>query len=100
MTAPGVIFTDEISRKEGYHLSEIMKAVYEKNYALNSLKHVFVLDIKNANTKGLLRKKIYTDINSLGYPGPEKEGKFGDGVPPSTRLSWALKSERSWHILF
>lgn len=35
-----------------------MKALYEKNYALTSLKHVFALDIKNADTKGLGRRYI------------------------------------------
>ncbi|KAJ5359138.1 uncharacterized protein N7496_011551 [Penicillium cataractarum] len=81
MTGPGVIFTDEMFRKDGHHPSEIMKAVYWKDFAQTSLKHVFVLDIKNPNTKSIVRK-IYKEGNSLGYPDPRLQGRVWEWGTP------------------
>lgn len=58
-----------------------------------------LFDIKNTNTEGLGRY-LYTGANSLIYPGTEKEGRIWKWGTPNTRHSWALKLERSWHILF
>jgi hypothetical protein len=82
MTAPGAIFTDEMFRKEDYHPSEIMRAVYEKNFTLTSLRHIFVLDIENSDTRGLIKKKIYTGANSLSYPDPEQPGRVWERGTP------------------
>jgi hypothetical protein len=69
-------------RKEDYHPSEIMKAVYEKHFTLTSLRHIFVLDIENSDTRGLIKKKIYTGANSLSYPDPEQPGRVWERATP------------------
>jgi hypothetical protein len=51
---------------------EITKAVYEENFLLASLRHIFVLDIRNSDTRGLIKKGIHTTANSLSYPDPEQ----------------------------
>lgn len=40
------------------------------------------LTSKNADTKGLLRKKTYTDANFLGYPDAEKQGTIWEWGTP------------------
>ncbi|KAJ6013903.1 hypothetical protein N7540_008494 [Penicillium herquei] len=71
IVAPGVFFIEQMFRKSGPFASEISRLLYRKHFALESLKHVFLLNIINLDTKGLVTDHIYASHNNLVWPDPE-----------------------------
>lgn len=56
-TAEGVVFLEDLNRPKGSQypfISEITKAVYEKDFNIETLRHVFVADVANAETRGFI----------------------------------------------
>ncbi|KAF3387699.1 hypothetical protein F1880_000901 [Penicillium rolfsii] len=56
-TAEGVVFLEDVNRPKGSQypfISEITKAVYEKNYKIETLRYVFVADVANTVTRGFI----------------------------------------------
>ncbi|KAJ5891758.1 uncharacterized protein N7473_007986 [Penicillium subrubescens] len=56
-TAEGVVFLEDVNRPKGSQypfISEITKAVYEKDYNIETLRYVFVADVANAVTRGFI----------------------------------------------
>ncbi|KAJ5467539.1 hypothetical protein N7475_005291 [Penicillium sp. IBT 31633x] len=69
-TGPGVVFIDDIfrsTRSEDPYISEYTKAIYKMNYPLDSLRHVVVPNVNEANTISCVRE-VYKSREGLCYP--------------------------------
>lgn len=56
-TAQGVVFLEDVNRPEGSQfpfISELTKAIYEKDFDIDTLRYVFVTDIANPVTRGFI----------------------------------------------
>jgi hypothetical protein len=56
-TAESVVFLEDLNRPKGSQcpfISEITKAVYEKDFNIETLRYVFVADVANAETRGFI----------------------------------------------
>lgn len=56
-TAQSVIFLEDVNRPEGSQfpfISEITKAIYEKDFNIDTLRYVFVTEIANPGTRGFI----------------------------------------------
>ncbi|KAJ5595351.1 uncharacterized protein N7459_001559 [Penicillium hispanicum] len=70
-TGPGLIFIEDMERGKGSDdpwISEITKAIYEKDFSIESLRSVFVLMVINADTKDFVTKHLYSAANGLCWP--------------------------------
>ncbi|KAJ5272932.1 hypothetical protein N7478_008057 [Penicillium angulare] len=70
-TGPGVIFVEVINRMAGndFYISDLMKLVYEQNFPLNGLKHIFAVSVKNTDTTDCYQKicqKHGIDFRAMG----------------------------------
>lgn len=67
----GVVFLDDIARASNFggpQISELTQAIYTDSYPIDTLKHVFVIDIANRVTRTLIETQIYTQENGLSWP--------------------------------
>ncbi|KAJ5728713.1 uncharacterized protein N7483_003221 [Penicillium malachiteum] len=80
IVAPGAIFIEQMFRKSGPFASEISRLMYCKHFSIESLKHIFLLNIINPDTKGLVTTQIYAPHNGLAWPDPEPR-VWGRGTP-------------------
>jgi len=70
-TGPGVIFIDEVKRKDESvpPISQVTQAFYEKDFAMSTLRYVFVTYAINADTfDNFIRRQLYTARNNLQWP--------------------------------
>lgn len=69
--AKGAIFITNIERNLGAPrpwISELLKAVYESRFPLQTLRHIFVTVVVNEDTKHLVKDLLYTDERGLSWP--------------------------------
>ncbi|KAJ5358464.1 uncharacterized protein N7496_010877 [Penicillium cataractarum] len=66
--ADGSLFIMTMFRASGYHASEIAQALYTRAYPIETLKHVFAIDVANEDTRTFIKRQIYTDGNGLAWP--------------------------------
>jgi hypothetical protein len=55
--AQGVVFLEDVNRPRGSgfpYISEITKAIYEKDFNIDTLRYVFVTDVANPITRGFI----------------------------------------------
>ncbi|KAJ5599416.1 hypothetical protein N7450_000483 [Penicillium hetheringtonii] len=85
----GMLFLSWISRPdepcEDPYTAEIAKAVYEKDFPLDTLKRVFVTHIINEDTRDLLNRLIIENSEMMGiqsweYPEPEFSALLGTRI--------------------
>ncbi|KAJ5640966.1 hypothetical protein N7528_000591 [Penicillium herquei] len=69
--APGAVFIEQIFRNDGPFSSEISRLMYGQHFPPESLKHVFILNVINPNTKPLIADQIYGPHNGLQWPDTE-----------------------------
>lgn len=55
---PGGIFVDSMFRKNGFYVSEVLKAIYEEYFVLERLKTVMVVD-SPVKTKEFVKNQLY-----------------------------------------
>lgn len=92
-TGPGVIFLEAINRvKDSPNppVSEISKALYEVDNDIDSLKHVYTVDVRNRETQPFVIHKLYTPEHGLDptnpvmhewmYGTPEYQGILGTRI--------------------
>lgn len=75
-TGPGIIVMDNIYREPWSatpKVAYVAKAIYESQFPLGSLKHVFVTRIMNVNTERFVRERLYTENNNLTWPKTDTE---------------------------
>lgn len=67
-TGPGMILIDDIRRAktDAPRISQITQAVYERDYSISSLRHVFVLSVISDVTETFLRRRLY-EANGLQW---------------------------------
>lgn len=58
---PGNVFILAMFRASGYYGSQIAHVLYEKQYPINTLDHIFVIDVVNDNTTALLEEQFYAN---------------------------------------
>lgn len=59
--APGNVFIVAMFRASGYYHSQIAQVLYKRQHPINTLNHVFVMDIVNVNTTDLLEYQFYPE---------------------------------------
>ena len=69
--APGCLFIEQMFRNSGPFASEISTLLYREHFPLDSLRHVFLMDIINADTKRFVATQLYVPSNGLSWPDPE-----------------------------
>lgn len=71
--APGYLFILTMFRNSGPYASQIAQAVYESSYAINTLRQVIMVGVKNADTIDFLKGRIFTAANGFVWPdsGPQ-----------------------------
>ena len=71
MTGPAVIFINNIERAKNSgdpYISELTKAVYEKDFELEDLKHIWMTDVQNHDTINFINTFIYGPGAEIQYP--------------------------------
>ena len=79
---PGVISINEVFRLAASNtprMAFVTNAIYEYKFPMESLKHVFVIDIINKNTAHFLKRRLYTEDNGLAWPKRHEDIR---GFPP------------------
>lgn len=69
--AKGVIFVTNMERTLGApppYTSQLIKAVYEDEFPLNTLRHIFFNVVVNEDTRYLIKELLYTDDRGLAWP--------------------------------
>ncbi|OQD73931.1 hypothetical protein PENDEC_c013G00987 [Penicillium decumbens] len=92
-TGPGVIFLEDIQRiyqSPNPPISEISKAVYQVDNAIETLKHVYVVNVLNCETRPFVIKELYHPEHRLSWPStvtaewvydtPEYQGILGTRI--------------------
>lgn len=75
--APGIVFISMIHRRPAAGpeavpwSSQMIHAVYERRFPVDSLKHIIVADVTNKDTKRFVKKELYTASNGLHWPDEE-----------------------------
>lgn len=83
-TGPGMISLEDIARNRDCsppapYISQISQVLYEKEFPLEDLRHVFVMDIINDNTSDFITGSLYPIAN-----------------PEPSILSWPVYQPQSW----
>ncbi|KAK9853700.1 Beta-glucuronidase [Penicillium brevicompactum] len=89
-TGPGVIVIEEIKRKTGPFSSQISQVLYEEHFSMDTLKFVYMVDVKNEDTLQFVKTQLYTKSNGVleqhgditeryewDYGTPEFDGLLG-----------------------
>ncbi|KAJ5152004.1 hypothetical protein N7492_010299 [Penicillium capsulatum] len=85
LAAPGVLVIEEIKRKAGPYISEISQAVYERSFSIDTLKRIYILDVRNTDTLNFVSETLYTARNGLEWP--DEEIRYWDkGTPEFNAL--------------
>lgn len=74
---PSALLVEVIKRKDGPYMSQVAQAFYQAHFPIGSMKHVFVFDIQNRDTKKFVTGDLYEE--GLGV-----EWKYEDGTTPRT----------------
>lgn len=68
IVAPGALFVEQMFRKSGPFASELSLIVYKEYFSIDSLKHIFLVNILNEDTKRFVLTELYTPKNRLSWP--------------------------------
>lgn len=86
-TAEGVVFLEDLNRPKGSQtpfISEITKAVYEKDFNIETLRYVFVADVANAVTRGFIMGVLWPSTTEypreMGSNTPEFQVVLGTPI--------------------
>lgn len=81
---PGVVYIHDMLRLKGSggpYASEITKAVYEKRYPIDTLKHVYMVDVRdNPEATDFIKNKLYSATNGISWPDT-KPRSWEHGTP-------------------
>ncbi|KAJ5166394.1 uncharacterized protein N7482_005175 [Penicillium canariense] len=81
--APGVLCIEDMERLPGSELpyiSQITRAIFQKNCSILTLRYVFVCSVVNVETMDFVEKQLYTPMNNLSFPSRE-ERSWEEGTP-------------------
>lgn len=84
-TGPGVIVICAIRRtrnSNAYQISELTQALYTRNFNMNTLRHVFVQQVVNAETNPFVRRGLYTGNTRPGLTWPKQKPETWDYDTP------------------
>jgi hypothetical protein len=91
-TGPGVIIMKSVDRasQDAYPISEIARALYMRDFDIDTLQHVFFQNVQNVETVPFVRRALYTEENNLSWPRkapqtwaygtPEYDGFLGSRI--------------------
>ncbi|KAJ5595024.1 uncharacterized protein N7459_001232 [Penicillium hispanicum] len=81
----GILTIDDIERQQGYkdppYTSEIIKALYQNSFNVDTLKHIYVCDIVHRQTKEFVSQTLYSAMNDLYYPQCSEARAWEYGTP-------------------
>jgi hypothetical protein len=70
IVAPGALFVEQMFRRSGPYASELSLIAYNEYFPIDSLQHIFLVNILNEDTKRFILTELYTPKNRLSWPDP------------------------------
>ncbi|CAI7618488.1 unnamed protein product [Penicillium viridicatum] len=109
-TGPGVIFLELLQRNRDSgdpFMSELTKAAYQRDFDLDTLSYVCVVNIENNDTREYIEEHIYRPEVNIGDQGTEFGkmvsyfilGAYGQGVKHITQIH-VFRADNAYQIQF
>ncbi|EPS30986.1 hypothetical protein PDE_05940 [Penicillium oxalicum 114-2] len=85
--APTALFLTCVFRMDGPYVSQIAQAVYQSEYSMGTLEHIFFTDVVNQDTTDFLQESVLPDMNNPNkIPTTRETYTFEHGSPEHLAL--------------